>query len=137
MDYLSNEEKTELNSEQNETQVVNVKTANIRPKYNNLSEWMKNKDEHVYIGRKGVVFIDGVRFPLYDSIWANPYKIDEYNSREEVLESYLEYIENKLMSNKNLINELLKLKGKKLGCWCKPECCHGDILIDLIKKYDK
>ena len=125
------------NEEKNKTQVVNVKVANIRPKYNNLSEWMKNKDEHVYIGRKGVVFINGVRFPLYDSIWANSYKINEEQSREQVLQLYLEYIEEKLESDNNLVTELLKLKGKKLGCWCKPECCHGDILIQLIKKYDK
>lgn len=125
------------NKEEKQTQVVNVSVGKIRPKYNNLSEWMKNKDEHVYIGRKGVVFINGVRFPLYNSIWANPYKINKDQSREEVLQLYMEYIEEKLKSDNNLVNELLKLKGKKLGCWCKPECCHGDILIELIKKYDK
>ena len=95
------------------------------------------KDENVYIGRKGVVFIDGVRFPLYDSIWANPYKITETQSREQVLKLYLKYIEKKLESDSNLVGELLKLDGKKLGCWCKPECCHGDILLELMKKYDK
>jgi hypothetical protein len=41
---------------------------------------------------------------------------------------YTEYIKNK--------PELLKLipvelKGKTLGCWCKPEACHGDILAEL------
>ncbi len=125
------------NEKINQTQVVNVKVTNIRPKYQNLSEWMKNFDMNCYIGRKGVVFIDGSRFPLYDSIWANPYKITQEQSREQVLLLYAEYIEKKIESDNNLINELLKLKGKNLGCWCKPECCHGDILIDLIKKYDK
>ena len=130
-------EKTSNNYEKYQTQVVNVSVKKIRPKYNNLSEWMKNKNEHEYIGRKGVVFIDGIRFPLYDSIWANPYKITENQSREQVLQLYSEYIEKKLESDNNLVKELLHLKGKKLGCWCKPECCHGDILVDLIKKYDK
>lgn len=125
------------NEEKNETQVVNVKVSNIKPQYKNLSEWMKKKDENVYIGRKQVIFIDGVRFPLYDSTWANPYKITENQSREDVLKLYLEYMEKKLESDNNLVDELLKLKGKKLGCWCKPECCHGDILIKLIEKYDK
>lgn len=41
--------------------VVNVKVANLRPHYNNLREWMQDED-NVYIGRKGVVFIDGKRF---------------------------------------------------------------------------
>ena len=119
-----------------ETQVVNVCIGNIGPEYNNLADWMKNKEEHVYIGKKGAIFINGVRFPLYDSIWANPYKISENQSREKVLELYSEYVEKNIELNNLLIPELLKLKGKKLGCWCKPECCHGDILIKLIKKYD-
>ena len=127
------------NEEINQTQVVNVSVIKIRPEYNNLLEWTKNKDDNVYIGRKGVVFIDGVRFPLYDSMWANPYKIttEPEQSRELVLKLYSTYIEKKLESDTNLVDELLKLKGKKLGCWCKPECCHGDILIKMIKKYDK
>lgn len=29
-------------------------------------------------------------------------------------------------------DDLLKLNGKTLGCWCKPDACHGDILIELI-----
>lgn len=132
-----NNVKFDGNEEKTQTQVINVGVANIRPEYNNLYEWMKNKDEHVYIGRKGVVFINGTRFPLYDSIWANPYKINETQTREKVIQLYSEYIQEKLESDNNLVNELLKLKGKKLGCWCKPEYCHGDILIELIKKYDK
>jgi hypothetical protein len=24
-----------------------------------------------------------------------------------------------------------ELKGKKLGCWCKPNACHGDVLAEL------
>lgn len=118
-----------------QTQVVNVKVSEIRPEYNNLFEWMKNKEENEYIGRKGIVFINGNRFPLYDSKWANPYKITDTQPREKVIQLYSKYIEEKLESDNNLVNELLKLKGKKLGCWCKPECCHGDVLIDLIKKY--
>ena len=29
------------------------------------------------------------------------------------------------------MNDLDELKGKTLGCWCKPNNCHGDILIEL------
>lgn len=42
--------------------VVNCKVKHIRPKYNNLEEWIKDEN-NVYIGRKGVVFIDEKRFP--------------------------------------------------------------------------
>jgi len=119
------------------TEVVNVGVKNIRPQYLNLHQWILDKKSNVYIGRARVVFIDGIRYPLEDSIWANPYKITETQPREKALELYREYIEKKLNSEPKLINELIKLEGKKLGCWCKPECCHGDILIELIEKYKK
>ena len=118
-----------------QTEVINVSIKNIRPVYSNLHQWILDKESNVYIGRARVIFIDGVRYPLKDSIWANPYKISETQTREQVLELYREYIEKKLESNLFLINDLIKLRGKKLGCWCKPECCHGDILVELIEKY--
>jgi hypothetical protein len=34
-----------------------------------------------------------------------------------------------------LIAALPELSGKKLGCWCKPNPCHGDVLVDLFKVY--
>lgn len=43
-------------------QVVNVKVAHIRPKYNNLKEWMEDENNE-YVGRGGVVFVNGERFP--------------------------------------------------------------------------
>jgi len=39
--------------------VVNVRVKSIRPKYNNLKEWIAD-GSNVYIGRGGVVFIDGM-----------------------------------------------------------------------------
>lgn len=116
------------------TKVVNVKVAFIRPKYNNLEEWME-KDNHVYIGRKGIVFINGSRFPKEDSIWANPFKIDEDNDREKVIKKYKKYIIKKII-NENLHNDLMELKEKKLACWCKPYACHGDVLVELIENFD-
>lgn len=118
-----------------ETKVVNVSVKNIRPQYSNLYQWILDKETNVYIGRARIVFIDGIRYPFEDSIWSNPYKITETQSREQVLKLYRAYIEEKLKSNPELVKELIKLDGKKLGCWCKPECCHGDILVELINKY--
>ena len=34
--------------------------------------------------------------------------------------------------NKELMNSLSELRGKRLGCWCKPERCHGNVLIELL-----
>lgn len=117
----------------NQTKVVNIKVENIRPEYNNLSEWMSNSN-NVYIGRKGIVFIDGKRFPQKDSIWHNPYKINDKIDRKTVINRYRKFIINKIRCEE-LTDQLLALKGKNLGCWCKPNECHGDVLVELINKY--
>ena len=35
-------------------------------------------------------------------------------------------------SNGPLWDELPELEGKTLACWCKPEACHGDVLLRLV-----
>lgn len=118
----------------NNTTVVNVKVKHIRPKYNNLKEWC-NDPNNVYIGRRGIVFIDGQRWPKHDSVWANPFK-DKNESREQIINRYKKYILNRLNTEPHLIDQLKLLKGKNLGCWCKPEKCHGDVLIELLFQFN-
>ena len=36
-----------------------------------------------------------------------------------------------LLQQPNLLAALPELRGKDLVCWCAPERCHGDILIEL------
>ena len=110
--------------------VVNVKVKYIRPEYQNLEEWTLDED-NVYIGRRGVVFINGKRFPEKDSPFANPFKVGRDGIRSEVIEKYETYIKDK-MKKKKVKKALIALKGKKLGCWCKPEDCHGDVLLKII-----
>ena len=33
-----------------------------------------------------------------------------------------------------LLARLPELEGKILACWCKPEACHGDVLLRLIEE---
>jgi hypothetical protein len=89
-------------------------------------------ENNIYIGRKGIVFIDGVRFPPQDSIFANPYKIGRDGTGEEVIQKYKEHIKIQ-MKDPNFVAQLKKLKGKVLGCWCKPEGCHGDHLLNILE----
>ena len=114
-----------------ETLVVNCKVKYIRPRYKDLKEWVGDEN-NIYIGRSGVVFVNKERFPKKSSIFCNPFKIGKDGSRDEVLEKYRNYIIKKIEEDENFKSELIKLKGKNLGCWCKPEKCHGDILIELI-----
>lgn len=128
------------------TKVVNVKVKYIRDnkqkdpnhkRYENLKEWMENPN-HVYIGRQGIVFIKDKktgkkeRFPKRPSEFANPFKVNKTNSRNDVCKLFEIYIKNKINKNTELKKRLMNLKGKTLGCWCKPEACHGDILVNII-----
>jgi hypothetical protein len=116
------------------TTVVAVNVNKIRPKYNNLREWLQD-DNNVYIGRNGRIFIteDGEKniFHYPKSKWHNPYKPSKTLTLDEVLDLYSQYLDEMLMDEANM-KEFLQLKGKVLGCWCKPNKCHGDIIISKL-----
>ena len=88
---------------------------------------------------------------LYDvyigrpSKWGNPYThkqdgktLAKYivKDRDTAVNAYREWITNG--DGKHLLDDLHELKGGKiLGCWCKPQACHGDVLLELLEEYDK
>lgn len=80
---------------------------------NDLVVHCKKSKYDVYIGRP--------------SKWGNPFAIGKDGNRDEVIEKYRKYITNK----PDLMNDLYEIKGKILGCWCRPNKCHGDILVEL------
>jgi len=61
--------------------------------------------------------------------WGNPFSEYKYG-REECIQKYREWIQ----TQPNLLADLHELKGKRLGCWCKPLACHGDVLAELADK---
>lgn len=121
------------NSTEKKISVQNVRVKYIRPKYKNLEKWCEDPD-NVYIGRAGIVFVPkdkgSVRFPSKSSIWANPYKVRGSRTRDESIRMYEAYIRKKIKEDPDKY-DLKLLKGKCLGCWCKPEACHGDVLRKL------
>lgn len=62
--------------------------------------------------------------------WGNPFRMDGVMSREEVVEQYARWV----VEQPDLMRQLPTLIGKRLGCWCKPELCHGDVLRRLVKE---
>lgn len=64
--------------------------------------------------------------------WGNPFRSGIDGTRTEVIKLYEEYLLSKLNKGDIKLDELLELKGKRLGCSCKPKACHGDILVTLI-----
>jgi len=86
----------------------------------------KKEPFDVYIGR--------------GSKWGNPYSHKEgtlakyvVGSREEAIAKFEEY----LLANENLMEKIGELRGKTLGCFCKPKSCHGDILLKYANAPNK
>lgn len=78
----------------------------------------KYRDEYdVYIGR--------------GSMWGNPIPIDDDNPRWIVIERYREYLLDQLSTGVITVQDFLDLKGKRLGCFCKPKDCHGDVIVEI------
>lgn len=61
------------------------------------------------------------------SKWGNPFVVGKDGSREEVISKYRAWI----LEQPELLRSLWEIEGKVLGCWCAPEKCHGDVLVDL------
>ena len=80
----------------------------------------KTRTSHVYIGR--------------GSMFGNQYVIGKDGTREEVIEKYREWFYKRIRKER-FLKEVLKLRGKTLGCFCFPLQCHGDVIIDFLKNY--
>ncbi len=66
------------------------------------------------------------------SFLGNPYIIGTHGSREEVILKYKEYFYTLIKNKPYFRNKVLALKGKTLGCYCKPLSCHGDIVVEYL-----
>jgi len=68
------------------------------------------------------------------SKWQNPFQVNKYG-QDKCIDMYKEYIQTdtKKYDGKTLLESLDELRGKTLGCWCKPDPCHGDVIVQLLK----
>ena len=70
--------------------------------------------------------------------WGNPFRIGVLHQgrildRQGVLECYFDWLMYSVEGAK-LREGITELEGKDLACWCKPEPCHADILLDVASK---
>ena len=64
------------------------------------------------------------------SKWGNPFVIGRDGTRDEVIAKYRAWI----VRQPVLMAALHELRGKNLVCWCAPESCHGEVLIELANR---
>ncbi len=97
------------------TRVVNIKTE---AQFKNE----KSTPDYEYIGR--------------GSYWGNPYSMyDGGGDRDEVIRKFKYDFDYGKFPNKEK-KEVFKLAGKRLGCFCKPKPCHGDVLAEFLNSWD-
>ncbi len=86
----------------------------------------KQKKFDVYIGRP--------------SKWGNPFSHIPHGTqakfivkdRQEAVAEYRKWI----LKQPDLMADLHELKGKTLGCWCAPQSCHGEVLVELANIHE-
>jgi hypothetical protein len=84
----------------------------------------------VYIGRK--------RGKKYH--FGNPFFLTEYTRKESIdnfrrwLKGDEEFTHIEPKRRKWILENLWRLKGKRLGCFCKPKYCHGDVYVELLEE---
>lgn len=99
----------------NITRVINI---NDEIAYKSI----KSSPTYEYIGR--------------GSYWGNPYSMyEEGEERDEVIRKFKYDLDYDKFPKKNK-KEAYKLAGKRLGCFCKPQSCHGDVLADFLNSLD-
>jgi len=79
---------------------------------------------------------DGVVYVGRPSRWGNPFSVLELG-RAEAMRKFRQLFESGAHQEKIAypIAELASLRGKDLGCWCRPdEACHADILIEFANR---
>lgn len=79
----------------------------------------------VYIGRKG---------HGHDGYFGNPYSGIRDGGRERAIALYREYFLKRLRIDPEFAARVEKLRGKRLGCFCAPKNCHGNIIANYLNK---
>ena len=81
----------------------------------------------VYIGRAG---------HGKDGYFGNPFRLDAEMARGGTLDRYRKYFYHRLSTDEEFRRRIGELQGKTLGCFCKPNPCHGDIIKEYLDRME-
>ena len=83
----------------------------------------------IYIGRKG---------QGYEGYLGNPHPIGycklckNTHTRETCIAAFKKDFGYRLQSDAEFKRQVLACRGKKLGCFCKPQACHCDVIATYL-----
>lgn len=81
-----------------------------------------------YRGPKDYVLIDR------RTIYGNKNQITPTCSRKQAVEKFRTQFDARILTNPSYRQEVEKLRGKKIACWCTPLPCHGDVYISYFER---
>jgi hypothetical protein len=85
---------------------------------------LRREPYDVYIGRPG---------HDQDGYFGNPFRIPaNVKARATVLAKYREWFLLRVADDPEFRRRVLALRGKVLGCFCKPAACHGDVIAEWV-----
>jgi len=65
------------------------------------------------------------------SQFGNPFPLDNPGDKREraaVIDQYRVYFEQRVSEDGEFRAAVARLRGLRLGCWCAPRPCHGDVI---------
>jgi len=95
---------------------------------------IRTSEHDVYIGRTEEKFHYGNPFSHRPGI-----RVIRVLDRGEAVSSYRDWLLGRKHHNVEperrlwILDHLIELKGKRLGCYCAPAACHGDVLLEMIE----
>ena len=81
------------------------------------------------------IYIGRTRYPHH---YGNPFKIGPDGTRTIVIKKCdfwlrgIAYSDIEPERRKWILENVESLRGKTLGCYCKPEACHGDLYVEHL-----
>lgn len=68
-----------------------------------------------------------------NSIYGNPHPITEQEPREVVIEKFRKTLKQKIRTGEITKEQIMHLWGKRLGCTCAPNNCHGHVWTAAVQ----
>jgi hypothetical protein len=66
------------------------------------------------------------------SVYGNPFVIGRDGDRKEVISKYKAYFDEMIEKAPVFKRDILKLRGKRIACFCSPLACHGDVIANYL-----
>ena len=96
----------------------------------------------IYIGRPSSKY-PPPEFGNWRCHFGNPFVISRDGNRKTVVDKFERWLRGKAYKvaeperRKWILKNLYRLKNKKIGCFCTPKLCHGNIYVKLIKELSR